>query len=180
MRGQEFDERGSFDFVDLDIQIGRGKAQHCVANAAADEPRAAPRSANRRAERVERAASRSILDAKLELFWNETRHHLGIIDPVGGSCLLAGDLLANSISSPVRRRASRGILGPLAHPLYEFLRRDSMGIHTLGGLFFLPSALVLSITAGPMTQPPSVSVVSVALGVVIEVVGASEKVRSTF
>ena len=36
MRGQEFDERGSFDPVDLDIKIGCRKAQQRIANAAAD------------------------------------------------------------------------------------------------------------------------------------------------
>ncbi len=44
--------------------------------------------------------------------------------------------------------------------------------------FFLPSALMLVITAGPTIQLPSVSIVSVALGVVIGVISASEKVRS--
>ena len=44
--------------------------------------------------------------------------------------------------------------------------------------FFLPSALMLVITAGPMIQLPSVSIVSVALGVVIGAINASEKVRS--
>lgn len=44
--------------------------------------------------------------------------------------------------------------------------------------FFLPSALMLVITAGPTIQLPSVSIVSAALGVVIGVISAREKVRS--
>ena len=44
--------------------------------------------------------------------------------------------------------------------------------------FCLPSALVLVITAGPTIQLPSVGIVPVALGVVIGVISASEKVRS--
>ncbi len=134
MQGQEFDERGSFDSVDLDIEIRCGNAQHRVADAAANEPRVTPRCANRRADRIERAASRRILDVELELFGNETRHQLGMIDPVGSSCLLAGDLLASSVISGVRRRASRGTSGPLAHPLQEFLSRASTDIHALGGV----------------------------------------------
>ncbi len=42
----------------------------------------------------------------------------------------------------------------------------------------LPDALMLVITAGPTIQLPSVSIVSVALGVVIRAISASEKVRS--
>ncbi len=61
---------------------------------------------------------------------------MGMIDLVGRLCPLAADPLVSSVSSAIRGRASRGILGPLAHPLYEFLRRDSMGIHTRGGVGF--------------------------------------------
>ncbi len=43
---------------------------------------------------------------------------------------------------------------------------------------FLPSALMLVITAGPMLQLPSVNIVSVALGVVIGVISANEEIRS--
>ena len=100
MRGQEFDERGSFDPVDLDIEIGCGEIQHRVADAAANERRVAPRCANRRADRVERAASRRILDAELELLGNETRHQLGMIDPVGSSCPLRCTVKRDSHGTP--------------------------------------------------------------------------------
>jgi hypothetical protein len=154
---------------------------------------------------------------------------------VRDSCPLASNWLASSVSSAVRRHAFRGISGPRAHPLEEFMRRSPMGIQILGGVlcavprcsrratgllpaarsgprilsdrtrlarslpaelppgarvcgrvlaghiddpFFLPSALVLVITAGPTIQLPSVSIVPVALGVVIGVISASEKVRA--
>jgi hypothetical protein len=102
-----------------------------------------------------------------------------MIDLVGSSCPLAGDLLANPVISSVRGRAFRGISGPLAHPLHEFLGREPMGIHAPGGgPFSLQSALVLSVTALVMTPLPPAGVVLAALGVVIPVVGTGKEVRT--
>jgi hypothetical protein len=53
-----------------------------------------------------------------------------------------------------------------------------MGLETLSGSFFLPSTLVVVITAIPMIQLPSANIVSVALCVVIGVISTGIKVRS--
>ncbi len=46
---------------------------------------------------------------------------------------LASNRPASSVSSAVRRHAFRGISGPRAHPLEEFMMRSPMGIQALGG-----------------------------------------------
>ncbi len=105
---------------------------------------------------------------------------------------LGGDLCAAARSAgraidllPAARSGRRTVSDPMglgrALPA-ELPPGERVCVRVLAGHvdepFFLPSALMLVITAGPMIQLPSVSIVSIALGVVIGVISANEKIRS--
>ena len=103
----------------------------------------------------------------------------GLLCAVSSCFRLATGLLPAERSSwrPFSDRIGLGGPLPAELPLRTRLRGPVVAGHIDDSLF-LPSALMLVITVGPMIQLPSVGVVLVALGVIIGVVSPSEKVRS--